>query len=177
MGATTKPRRKYRPRPVAANPMQLAMRRAGRIPAAELDEVMGQIEAAFRALREGVATEFQWVVLASSVELGLAVELQGVVTGLEGHLRAAEAALQAIYKRAMEPAGEWRPTALYWQEIEAVDTVVWLHREQLQRLSEAEWRRAHARAVGVVRSAGGRAVDNVEALPAPVQLQLLGDAR
>lgn len=172
MATSSKPRRKYRPRPVAANTMHLAMRRASRIPAEELGEVNGQNQAAFQALREGVATELQWCLLASAVEVGLAVEHLGVIRGLRGHLKAAEAALQAIYQRAMA-AGGWKPTALYWQEIEHLDTFMWLHREQLQTLSEGEWRKAHDRAMGIVRSSGGRAVD-VQDLPRHEQLQLLG---
>jgi hypothetical protein len=173
MGNTTRPRRKYRPKPVVADPLALAMRRASKIPPAERAEVMAQIHASFKALREGVATEMQWVMLASTIELGLAVERLGVVKGILGHLQAAEAALAAIYKRGMA-TGTWCPTALYWQEIDSIDTAVWLHEsQQLANLSEREWRQAHDRAVGVVRSDGGRAVATVDQLP-PEQLQLLG---
>jgi hypothetical protein len=171
MATSSKTRRRYRQRPVAVNPIRLAMRRASRIPAEELAVVMAPIEESFTAMREGVATESQWVILASSVELALAIERQGVVRGLHGHLVAAEAALAAIKHRAME-RGAWRPASLYWQEIEALDTFVLLHKTQLENLSEGEWRRAADQAEAAVRSAGGRVVD-IRELEGE-QLQLLG---
>jgi hypothetical protein len=170
VASSTKPRRKYRPRTVAANPVALAIRRAGKIPAAEISEVMAPILASFRAMREGVATEDQWCVLAGSVELALSIEHQGVIRGLQGHLRAAESALAGIQKRAMN-AGAWRPTALYFQEIAALDEFTWLHKVQLEQLSEGEFHRAYERAKAVVLSAGGRAVD-IRELQVDVQPQL-----
>lgn len=171
MGTSTKPRKRYRPRPVAANPINLAIRRASKIPADEIAAAMAPLLASFTAMREGVGSEQQWQMLAGSVELALSIEQQGVVRGLRGHLTAAEGALAGIKHRAIE-SGSWRPTPLYWQEIEALDTFVWLHQRQLENLSEGEWRRAYDRAVGVVLSAGGQAVD-VRELKEFQQLQLL----
>lgn len=135
---------------------------------------MEPITSAFQALRQGVATEWQWCVLAGSVELGLSIERHGVVRGLQGHLKAAEAALQAIYQRAMA-SSTWKATALYYQEIEHVDTFVWLHKAQLEALSEGEWLKAHDHAVAVVRSAGGRTLDP-RRQQEQAQLQLVGGA-
>lgn len=176
MGNTTKPRRKYLPRPVARDPIQLAMRRASKIPPQEIAAVMAPIKEAFTAMREGVATESQWVILASSVELALQVERQGVVRGVAGHLTAAEAALAAIKHRAME-RGAWRPTSLYWQEIEALDVFVPIHKHQLDHLSEGEWREVYARAEAIVRSAGGQVYDVRELQDDAQQLQLLEGAQ
>lgn len=157
MSGRTKPRR-HRPRPIAANPIALALHRASRIPPAEIAEVMAPIAASFTALRQGVGSEDQWSVLAGSVELALSIEHKGVVKGLQGHMKQAEAALQAICQRAMH-GGTWSRTALYWQEIEALDTFVWLHHEQLKTLSGGEWRQAHDHAMANVRTDGGRVLD------------------
>lgn len=173
MATSSKPRRKYRPRLVARNPIKLAMRRASRIPADEIATVMAPIAEGFRALREGIGSESNWMILAGSVELALAIERQGVVRGLTGHLTGAEAALAGIKCRAMD-RGTWKPTPLYWQEIEALSTFVDVHRFQLEQLSEGEWRQAHAQAESVVRSAGGQAVD-IRELVDQEQLQLLGE--
>lgn len=173
MSANTKPRKRYRPRPVTLDTMRLAMRRAAKVPVAEIDEVMAPIAASFKAMREGVATEDEWAVLAGTVELGLAIEHQGVVKGLHGHLRAAEQALAAIQRRAMA-GGTWRPTALYYQEIEALDTFTWLHKTQLENLSEGEWRKAHDRAVALVLGAQGRVVDLQDLANGGRQLTLIG---
>lgn len=171
MGNTTKPRRKYRPRVIAANPLDLALRRVRKIPAHEIAEVMDPVVDAFRAMREGVGSEDHWRLLASSVELAIAIEDQGVVRGLQEHLRAAETALSEIARRARADGG-WRATPLYFQELDQVRTFVDLHRIQLEQLSEGEWRKAHSLAVGRVISAGGRAFDlddlNLQQQPLPL---------
>jgi hypothetical protein len=176
MGNTKAPRRKYRPKPVMLDTMKLAVRRARKVPADEIAAVMAPLRDSFRALREGVASEGQWNLLASSVELALAIERQGVVRRLRGHLTAAEAALAGIKHRAMD-SGSWKPTALYYQEIEAIDTFIWLHEHQLENLSEGEWRKAADQAEAVVRSAGGQVVDIRELQGEQVPLQLLGGAQ
>jgi hypothetical protein len=171
MPSSTKPRRRYRPRVIAANPVDVALRRARKIPPDEIAIVMDPILASFAGMRQGVGTEDQWCILAGSVELALSIEHQGVVRGLQGHLKAAEAALAAIKARAME-RGSWKPTALYFQEISALDDFTWLHKAQLQELSEGEWRRAHDRALAIVQAARGRVVDIRELQTHQAQLQL-----
>lgn len=173
MSANSKPRKRYRPRQVTLDTVRLAMRRAAKVPADEIAQVMAPIKASFQALREGVASEDQWAVLAGTVELGLAIERNGVVKGLQGHLQAAEQALAAIQRRAMA-TGAWKPTALYWQEIEALDTFTWLHQTQLENLSEGEWRQAHQRAVALVLGARGRVVDVQQLRGGQSQMTLIG---
>jgi hypothetical protein len=153
--------------------MKLAIHRATKVPAQEIAEVMAPITSSFKAMREGVATEDEWAVLAGTVELGLAIERQGVVKGLQGHLQAAEQSLAAIQRRAMA-SGAWKPTALYYQEIEALDTFTWLHKTQLENLSGGEWRQAHDRAVAMVLSARGRVVNITELANGQQQLTLIG---
>lgn len=143
---------------VTTNTMSLVLRRVTRLTAHELGHVLGPIEASMTALREGVATELQWSILASAVEIALAVEDKGTVRGLRGHLEAAERALQGIKLRAMA-TGEWRATALYYQELDDVKAAVELHRFQLEQLSSAEAIKALDLARGRVRSAGGRVIE------------------
>jgi hypothetical protein len=173
VGSSTKPRRRYRPKTIAANPVALAIRRASKIPADEIAEAMAPIHDSFRAMREGVATEDHWCVLAGSVELALSIEHQGVIKGLQGHLQAAEASLAAIQRRAMD-AGTWKSTALYFQEISALDDFTWLHKVQLEQLSEREFRAALERATAVVLQAGGRVVDVDDLASTQLALQLQG---
>ncbi len=172
MSGRTKPRR-MRMRPVSRlDPVSLAMCRASRTPPETIQAVLGPIREAFKALREGVASELQWSVLASSVNVAMTVENQGVVTGLAAHLKAAEQALQAIYQRAMDTRA-WRPTAMYWQEIEAIDTFVPLHQFQLEQLSQGEVLKAMDKAEAVIRSCGGNVI-NMSQVRAQEQLQLIG---
>lgn len=172
MSSNAKPRKRYRPRPVTLDTMKLAMRRACKVPAEEIAEVMQPITASFDAMRQGVGSEDDWTILAGTLELALAIEQQGVVRGLHGHLQAAHDALQGIYRRAMEEAA-WHATPMYLQEIEAIDTFVWLHKTQLENLSEGEWRKAHDHAVATVRSAHGRVAD-IRQLKPSTQLDLIG---
>lgn len=140
-----------------AETMKLASHRAGRLSQAEVAEVMQPLRQAFRALREGVATEWQWSIAASAVNAAKAIEDQGVVKGLRGHLHTADHALQAIYTRA-QAADAWRPTPLYWHEIDAIHTAVDLHQFQLEQLAHGEALRAIDKAAAEIRSTGGRVV-------------------
>lgn len=175
MAVSTKPRRKYRPKPVALDTLALASRRAAKVPPAEIEAVMEPIAQSFQAMRQGVGGEDAWSILAGSVELALSIEHKGVVRGLQGHLKAAEAALAAIRQRAMS-AGSWKPTPLYFQEIGALDEFTWLHKAQLESLSGGEWLAAHNRAAGIVSSARGTVLDVRVLQVDQAQLQLLGAA-
>lgn len=151
-----KPPRKPR-WPAAVNTMDLVSRRVALVTPADLAQVMEPLQTAFTALRQGVATEWQWSVLASGMNCAQAIEKQGVVRQLAGHLHAAELALQAIYQRAMT-TGQWKATALYYTELEAINTAIDLHKFQLQQLSTGEVIKALDYAQAEVRSSGGRVV-------------------
>jgi hypothetical protein len=147
-----------RERPVTPDTIVLATARATRATPDEVQSVLGPLSDAFKALREGVGTELQWAILAGSLNVAMTIENQGVVRGLAGHLTAAERALQGVANRAMA-SGAWRATALYWQEIEAIDEFVSLHRFQLEQLSNGEIRRAINRSAAIVEAQGGKVLD------------------
>lgn len=172
MAANTKPRKRYRPRVIDRDPVELAVNRATKLTPAAVDEVMGHYLGAFRAMREGVATEMQLCLLLTGVLVAKTIEAMGVVRGLRGHLDAAQAALDGIQARAMQH-GTWSPTALYWQELDHLDSFLPLHRFQLEQVSIGELRQANQRVMNMVRGAGGRALQ-LRDLPAHEQLQLLG---
>jgi hypothetical protein len=108
-----------RPRRISLNPIALARNNATRLTAAEIGLAIVPLQSAAKALREGVATEWQWSIVASAMNVAQAIEGQGIVKGLAEHLRSAELALQAIERRAMA-AGVWKPTALYYQELDHI---------------------------------------------------------
>lgn len=142
--------------------MSLVVRKVTRLTAHELGQVLGPIESSLTALREGVASELQWSILASSVEIAIAIEDKGQVRGLREHLEAAERALQGIKLRAMA-TGEWLATSLYYQELDDVKAAVELHRFQLEQLSSTEAVKAIDLAKGRVRAAGGRVIEATSA--------------
>lgn len=159
-------------RVLVQDPVTLAIVRASRVSAETIDAVLDPVRDAFRAMREGVATELQWAVLASSVNMAMTIENQRVVNGLAAHLRAAEQALHQIRLRAMTTA-EWKPTALYYQEIEALDEFIPLHRFQLEQLSQGELIKAMDTTEAVIRSIKGHVI-RVGAHQATQQMSLLG---
>lgn len=149
------PRRR---RPVATNPIGLARDYATRLTRAELDQIMNPLRAAVAALRRGVATEFEWMVAVTAVNVGDAIESQGIVRGLAGHLEDIDRALDGIRARAMA-SGLWQAPALYYEERDYMDLLVDLHGHQVGSLSYGEFRRARDKAIAQTASAGGRVVD------------------
>lgn len=161
MPGNKRPRKRYRP-PVTKeqhDPVSIATQNAARLTPAAVDGTIAPLQAAFAALRQGIASEDDWSVCAGAVELGLAIEEQGVVRGLEQHLRGAEEALRDIKARATA-AGTWSAPTLHGHEIAWLDDLTWLHRRQLEQLSYREWREAHTRALRKVLGEGGQAIDS-----------------
>ncbi|QHI99335.1 hypothetical protein GT347_15935 [Xylophilus rhododendri] len=166
MNGLRKPRR---PRPVSTNPMLLAMTRATLLTKPEIDATLEPVRAGFKALREGVANEGQWTHVVSVMNIADTIELQGVVRGARAHIQAAQLALAEIRMRAMA-SGHWKPTALYYQELDNIDAGVDLFAFQLSQLSHGEYWRALDRAIAEVRSSGG----TVQIHPAGYQLSIEG---
>lgn len=152
-----KPRRQRR---ISRDPITLAKNNATRLTVAEIARAITPLRTAARALREGVATEWEWAIVASAINVALSIDKQGVVRGLAEHLRSAEGALQGIYARA-KTSGTWCATALYYQELDHITTAVDLHEFQVGKLSFGEWRRALKQAEAEIRSVGGRVLDVV----------------
>lgn len=136
MNGQRRPRRvRYVP---TAQTLKLAMHNIAKPPAAAIDEVLAVTHVAAKAMREGVATRHQWELLAGMHELANVIEKQGIVTGLHEHLASAGAALDAIYARANTSDG-WRPTALHFYELDAINTLLKLHEFQLKQLGRSEY--------------------------------------
>lgn len=148
-------RKPRKPRRISLDPVRLARNGATRLTPAEISAAIDPLRAAARALREGVASEWDWSIVASAMNVAQAIERQGIVRGLQEHLRSAELALQGIQQRAMA-SGEWRPTSLYYQELDHISSAVDLHEYQLGQLAYSEFRQAVARAASEIRSTGGR---------------------
>lgn len=139
MSRSKKPRKAYRPRPIAVNTLDLALHHAAKPAAADRAEVLGMLRRAIQALREGVATEHQWSIAAGAVTVALAIERHGIVRGLLEHLKSAEQHLQDIYDRALRTGGgRWVRVTLYYQELDALQTFMELHTFQVEQLGRAE---------------------------------------
>lgn len=143
MSANKRPRKAYRPRPVAVNTVQLATSNARKPSKADREGILNPFRSALRALREGVATELQWAIVAGAVQLSRAVEKMGVMRGIAGHLQTTDEALNAIHGRSYcDQTGTWRPTALYYTELDALRNFQDIHAHQVNELGRAEFERA-----------------------------------
>ncbi|PHM20964.1 MAG: hypothetical protein CK604_00710 [Curvibacter sp. PD_MW3] len=156
MSRSPKPRKAYRPRLIAVNTLEIALHRAAKPAAADREEVLNMLRQAAQALREGVATELQWSIIAGAVDVAKAIEHQGIVRGLAEHLASAEASLQTIYDRAIA-TGTWKPTALHYYELDAVQTFVDLHTFQVNQLGRAEFLAAVDTAQARINASGNKA--------------------
>jgi hypothetical protein len=150
-------RKPRRPRVVYLDTVRLAKNQATCLTEAERNEVLTPLRKAECALRRGVASEWEWMLVASAMNVAQSIDKMGVVRGLCGHLHNAELALKGIHERAMS-TGAWQATSLSYQELEHVTTAVDLHEFQLSHLSYGEYRRVIDRAVAEIRSTGGQVV-------------------
>jgi hypothetical protein len=146
--------RPYRPRPVTADTMAVALHQAAK-PADACTELLDKLAACLKALREGVATEYQWSVVSGSVALALAIEQRGIVRGLKEHLVSADSAMVTIYDRALRSGGgRWVHVTLMYQEIDALHAFLNLHTFQIRQLARCELLEAIAAAQKAIRAKG-----------------------
>lgn len=141
MTTNKRPRKAYRPKRVSTNPIGLAIEGATKPTQQEREAILAPFRASARAVREGVATELQWGIVSGSVAMCRAVEKMGVMTGIAGHLRLADEALDAIYQRAKR-TGTWKPTALYYQELDALRDLCDIHAHQVNEMCRSEFDQA-----------------------------------
>ena len=141
MSASKKPRKAYRPKWGLINPIQLAIEGATKPTPQQRDEILKPFRACAKALREGVATELQWGIVSGAVAMCRAVEKMGVMRGITGHLLLADAALDEIYNRAKR-TGTWKPTALYYHELDALRDLNDIHAHQVHEMCRSEFDRA-----------------------------------
>lgn len=137
MSANKKPRKAYRPKPVTAFTMQLAIHNAAKPAKEDRDQVQSLLVASMKALREGRATELDWSVVAGSVTVARKIEASKIVKGIQPEIDAADAALQQVYNRAT-CSGRWFAPTLHHQEIKTLQELVNLHKFQLDQLGRAE---------------------------------------
>ena len=129
------------------NTLDIALFRATKLLPDEIAARLDPLREALCLLRSGMADEQRWFCLASAVAVSLSIEAKGVVRGLIEHLTTADTTLANIRERCTEKGG-WKPTALYFYEIEAMVVFIDLFEFQLKNLSAQEYDQAfnHAKA-------------------------------
>lgn len=143
------------------NPIDIARLRASRLTDAEIAELMKPLRECADRVRAGVASEVQHEMLHSALQIAECIEASGIVRGLREHISSALQASQAIRDRAMS-TGTWRPTALYFNELDAIREALDLHVYQLEQLSAGELQHIVAKLKVRTASAGGRVIQVTE---------------
>ncbi|WOI43756.1 hypothetical protein [Acidovorax sp. BLS4] len=141
--------------------MDIAKKRASRLTDAEIAELMAPLRECAARLRTGVASELQHDTLHTALQIADCIEASGIVRGLREHIGTALQASQAIRDRAMA-TGTWRPTALYFYELDAIREALDLHVYQLEQLSAGELQDIVTKLKARTASAGGRVVQVTE---------------
>lgn len=152
------PQPKVYKRPVMLNPMDLVKSRVGLVTQAECDAIMDPVHKSHKAMREGVATQWDWCNLCTVVNTGLSIE-KTALKGVRGHLEAAYVALDLVGNRATADDGTWHGTPLYFAELDAIRDAIDIFPQQLRLISFAEYQRAMRLAEKQVRAMGGRIYD------------------
>lgn len=159
--ATANRQRKARENALSATRMthapNVAVLRASKLTTKELMTIITPIRHSVEQARQGKLTEGQWVVLCTAMNLGRAIEDQGVVRGLGDALDAIKTSLQAIGDRATDTGAQpWSPPTLHAAELAHLRELTDLHVFQLKQLSYGEYREAFRIAVARVASSGGQ---------------------
>lgn len=146
------------------DPISRAIGGATKLTAPEILDIVEPARASVERMTRGVGLLADWQVLASTINVAKAIERQGIVRGLAGHLTEAEATLATIHRRAEEelqrlPEARY-PYALHLAEIDVLKTAIELLFEyQLKQLTRSELRAAMAYAIAEVASSGGQVID------------------
>ena len=156
MAGKTKPKRVRRVWD-RLNPLTVAVNASTLFTDAEREKLMTPLRSAMTALRQGTATEFQWLQLATAAQVALCIEDQGVVRGLRQHFQEADDVLCAINQRAIT-TGAWRAPTCYGHELITMDTLLTLYAYQITHLAAGEYRKAVTLAKARQMTHGGKVV-------------------
>lgn len=103
-----------------------------------------------KRLRESVATEDQHTALL----MAQGIEESGIVPGLHEYIASAVRAMASIRDQALA-SGAWRPTALYYYELDAIREAVDLHKYQLLQVTCGELHAIARKLIARTQSTGG----------------------
>lgn len=137
MAKSKPPRKRYRPRLVAVNTLDLALHRCAKPAREDRAEVLAMLGKALASLQAGTGSELDWSIAAGGLATAQAIERLGVVRGLADHLARIDRALQSIYNRCMSTQLWLRPTPST-EEQEALQLLLQLHTFQVNQLSRSE---------------------------------------
>lgn len=138
MPRSHKPRKRYVPKRMDANPVELVISGISLLMPHQVDELTAPTRAAFAAFRAGHGTADAWDDLADALNVAEALARLNIANDHGHTIEAAQAALAAVHARYQQR----RSFTLYPAEITALDDALFIHGVQLRHCSQAEALRA-----------------------------------
>lgn len=160
MSGRTKPKRR-RQAVGRVNPLAHLFTHASKLRPDELERLFRPKRDALQAARTCTFTESHFNDLCTALNVGEAIESLGVVRGLQAELAAARQVLEGIGQSMDTPQG-WQPHALRWPDLDALATLVRVHRFQCEQLQYNEYQAACRLAEARVATEGGQVIRKQE---------------
>lgn len=138
-----KPRKKYRPRPVHANAVEIAINGARKLSAADVSMQRGIVSLALREFSAGHNCAQHWRSLADTANMAETLKDMGLCSGPQADelVHSAQVALGEV-KQRHAARGTW---TLYAAELDALGWLDALHSRKLAECSYSEFATAYHR--------------------------------
>jgi hypothetical protein len=134
MPRSKKPRKRYVPRPVDPDPVDLAISRAALVPQAGAEQLNSITRTAWQRLRTGQGTGADWCYIADAINVAERLVQLRIATDRAAEIDAAQEAMANLHARHAE-RGSW---TLRGPEIAAIDAALEIHEVQLQLCTQGE---------------------------------------
>lgn len=139
MPANRKPRKAYRPKPVARNTVAAALLAATTLTDAERDSIIGPSRKWLIDAQESGMTEQAYLDLQVAMHAGLAIEDSGIVKGLRAYFEGGIDALDAIHDSCVTGM-DWIATVPTQHPVDKINEALDLHEFQLKQVAGSEYR-------------------------------------
>lgn len=150
------PRPKRKPAP-PVNTIALATAQAVRLSEPAIAAIMAPVALCARYLREGVATEDQFVAFRTYMRIAQLIEHERITRGFAGHIDAVLCACSTVHDRATA-TGTWHPVPINLLELDAILDMTDLFEVQLHQLTGGELYRIVQQLTATTLSSGGEIV-------------------
>lgn len=134
MPRSHKPRKRYVPKRIDHDPVDLAMSGAALLQPHQRGQLLHPALLAFQALRTGQGTEQAWRQMADAANLAEALAERGIANDHEAKFEAAQITLADLHAR-VRTTGRW---TLRGPEITALQDALEIYEIQLERASQRE---------------------------------------
>lgn len=141
MSKSTKPRRKYRPKPVTTDPIGYSICGAALFMKSQQAKLMSGPNAAFDLLRQGKARNADWNDIMQALTVGQRLCDANIGNNLRDDIEAGMTALSKVGVR-MQQTG--KPTTCYAAELAAIREALDLYGIQISLCTQGEYTRAVA---------------------------------